>query len=200
MFHGGDDLELRDLVDGIDVVHPLLSVPIALVHGIDPDVTRLAPGLRLSPLADRHRRGPGLFEHHPPLTVLPPLPQVIDMRRQISRHVLVARVGVLVPAAAQRLFVAGPLSVSEASSTSARNLHCPPLGRARELPPRLCLARIVPLSAYWPTRRVTCVRLRPVVADVLLYRPLIRFAEAMVFLPAQPILRPFVQFRPGPQP
>jgi len=48
---GGHDLPLRDLVDGIDVVDAFGRVRIALVHGVDAQITRLALGIGTAPMA-----------------------------------------------------------------------------------------------------------------------------------------------------
>jgi len=49
---GRYDLPLRDFVHGIDVIQPLVTILVALMHGIDAQVSRLALGPRLAPLAD----------------------------------------------------------------------------------------------------------------------------------------------------
>src|SRR5271167_5227746 len=56
----GHDLPLRDLVDGVDVVHAFGPRLIALVHGVDAQIARLALRIGPPPLSNRHRRGLGL--------------------------------------------------------------------------------------------------------------------------------------------
>ena len=46
------DLKLRDLIDRIDVIHPLLFVPIPLMHGIDAQKARLPGRVRFPAFAN----------------------------------------------------------------------------------------------------------------------------------------------------
>src|SRR4051812_16471308 len=46
-------LPLRDLIHGIDVVHPFGSLQISLMHRIDTQVSRLTSRIGSPPLADR---------------------------------------------------------------------------------------------------------------------------------------------------
>src|SRR5664279_3822235 len=56
----GHDLPLRDLVDGVDVIHAFGPRLIALVHSVDPQIAGLALRIGPPPLANRHCRGLGL--------------------------------------------------------------------------------------------------------------------------------------------
>src|SRR5664279_1564103 len=56
----GHDLPLRDLIDGVDVIHAFGPRLIALVYGVDPQIAGLALRIGPPPLANRHRRGLGL--------------------------------------------------------------------------------------------------------------------------------------------
>src|SRR6266571_8449575 len=48
-------LPLRDLVDGVDVIHALDSIQVPLVHCVYPQVAWLASRFRLSPLSNGHQ-------------------------------------------------------------------------------------------------------------------------------------------------
>jgi hypothetical protein len=68
-FSGGTAyLPLRDLVYGIDVIHPFHPVPITLMDRVHPQVSRVALWLRPPPLADGHLDRPSRLISH---TVLP---------------------------------------------------------------------------------------------------------------------------------
>ena len=51
--HGGHEFPLGDDIDGIDMVDPLVTVPIALMNSVDSDVTGQA--LRSGGFADADR-------------------------------------------------------------------------------------------------------------------------------------------------
>src|SRR5258706_237733 len=65
---GAHDLPLRYLVDGVDVVHPFDSVPIALAHRIYPQIPGATVWFRPTPLADGHLRRASRLVDHPPLS------------------------------------------------------------------------------------------------------------------------------------
>ena len=52
---GSYHLPLRDLIDGIDVVHAFAAFLIALMHGVHPQITRLALRIGPPPLCDGNR-------------------------------------------------------------------------------------------------------------------------------------------------
>src|SRR5437763_11410794 len=52
------DLPLRDLIHRSDVIDALAAILIALMHGVDAQVSRCAVRLWLAPFPDRDRRGP----------------------------------------------------------------------------------------------------------------------------------------------
>src|ERR1700676_1951046 len=54
---------LRDRIHGVDMVHTLGSLPVALRHGVYAQKTGPASGLRLAPLGDGDRPRPCRPEH-----------------------------------------------------------------------------------------------------------------------------------------
>src|ERR1017187_1615118 len=56
-----NDLPLGHFIHRVDVIDALDSVKIALMHGVNADVTRLPVRLRPPPLPDRYLRGPRLL-------------------------------------------------------------------------------------------------------------------------------------------
>ena len=52
------NLPLGHLVDGIDVIQPFASILVALMHGVDAQVSGRALRLRFASFADGDRRGP----------------------------------------------------------------------------------------------------------------------------------------------
>jgi hypothetical protein len=50
-------LPLRDRIHRIDVIHPLVAVPVALVHRIDAQEARAPLRVRLAAFPDGYRRG-----------------------------------------------------------------------------------------------------------------------------------------------
>ena len=104
-------------------IHAFDSVEVSLMHRVDPRDNPVAafpvPACERSPI--EHRRGPGLREIHPPFPVLTTLAQVVDVCRRDRRQPLVPNVGKFVKSSGREVFtcVAGPLSVSWASSTRA---------------------------------------------------------------------------------
>src|SRR5450631_1922138 len=79
-------LPLRDLVDEIDVIDALDSIPVSLMYRIDPQVThgstRLAVRPRLAPLANGHLYGPRFGVIHPALAIARPLAEAVNMRHR----------------------------------------------------------------------------------------------------------------------
>ena len=51
---------MHHLVDGVDGIDAFALGAVALMHRVDAQIAGLAAGIRLSALADRNRRGPGL--------------------------------------------------------------------------------------------------------------------------------------------
>ena len=117
-------LPLRDLIDGVDVINALLSAVrlIALMHRVQAQKSGLALRLRLAPLADRDRRGPRLGVVEKPLTIALVVAQVIQMSYGDRRQPRILRLACRTRYSRSRMRrVAGPLSVSCASSTEASN-------------------------------------------------------------------------------
>src|ERR1019366_10760318 len=92
---GGHDLPLRDLIHRVDMVDALAGGRIALMHGVHPQVARLALRIGTAPLADGHRGGPrpGVGETAFPIARL--LPQVIEVRHRNRRQPLILGLAVL---------------------------------------------------------------------------------------------------------
>ena len=72
-------LPLRDRVDGVDVIQPLAGFGVALVHGVDPQVTGPTARIGLAPLADAHRRGASFGVVHVVFAIGAGAPQVVDV-------------------------------------------------------------------------------------------------------------------------
>ena len=68
--HSTDHLELGHLIDGIDVIHPLLFVQVPLMDRVDAEKAGLALGLRFPPLANARPRGPR-FSNVPTVLQIP---------------------------------------------------------------------------------------------------------------------------------
>ena len=77
--HGAKVLELRDFVDDVDEVDPLLAAMVAEVDGVDAQIAGLAVGLRLAADSDGDGRGPGLVEGEAAGSVLSGLAEVVDV-------------------------------------------------------------------------------------------------------------------------
>ena len=86
---GRDKLELRHAVHCSDV-RPVRPVLVALMHAVDPDITR--PPIRLGALAAGDARGPRLGPVPSRALVLGPTPQVIQMGDRNPRQPLEARI------------------------------------------------------------------------------------------------------------
>ncbi len=59
--HRCRNLPLRDLIDGVDVIHALGMFRVALVHRIHPQIARAPSGIGTAALANGHRAGPRLL-------------------------------------------------------------------------------------------------------------------------------------------
>jgi hypothetical protein len=79
---GGDDLALRDLIDGIDVKHAWGSRRIALMYGVDAQITRLAARIGPPPFSDGDGGGPGLDVVQTPFPITGLLAQVVEVRHR----------------------------------------------------------------------------------------------------------------------
>ena len=90
----GDNLPLRNLVDGVDMVHAFTARFIALMDGIDPQESRLPLGIGPTPLADGHLRCSGLGVVPTLLAVLGALAQVIQMGHGNRRQTFVVALAV----------------------------------------------------------------------------------------------------------
>ena len=101
--HGADMLELRHLVDQVDVVDALHAVSVTLMHRVHAHVARLAGGVRPSALADAHRGRPRVVDGRPPRAVGLRPPQVVQMRRGQPRQPLEAGIAEHLVLAAQHL-------------------------------------------------------------------------------------------------
>ncbi|MBV8808994.1 MAG: hypothetical protein JO033_09995 [Acidobacteriaceae bacterium] len=75
---------MGDLIDRIDVVHVFHALLIALMHGIDPQVSRLALWIRLAAFAYLDLPGSSLAVTQPAFAIAPLLAQVIQMGHEIS--------------------------------------------------------------------------------------------------------------------
>src|SRR6185312_7796668 len=73
------DLPLRDLIDGVDVVHALVARLIALMDGIDTQEPRLSLGIGPAPLANGYLRWSWLRVMQLLLAGLGALAQVVQM-------------------------------------------------------------------------------------------------------------------------
>jgi hypothetical protein len=99
--HSSHHLPLRHLVDGIDVIHPLDSIPISLVHRVHPQIARLASRLGPPPLSDGHLHGPCRAIAQPAFAVVPPPAQVVNVGHRDRRQPLILSVLVLLTLAHQ---------------------------------------------------------------------------------------------------
>src|SRR6476620_4638719 len=88
------DLPLRDLIDGIDVVHALAALLVALMDGIDAQEPRLSLRIGSAPFADGDLRWPRLGVVQPLLAVLGPLAQVVQMGHGNGSQTLVLALAV----------------------------------------------------------------------------------------------------------
>lgn len=56
LFHRGHYLPLSYLIYCIDMVHSFLPIVVSLMNGVDPDITRLPPGVGFGPLSNSDYR------------------------------------------------------------------------------------------------------------------------------------------------
>ena len=83
------------------MVHAFGARPIALVHGVDPQIAGLALRIGPPPLANRHRRGLGLDVVQAALAIARLLPQVVQVGHRDRGQPLVFRLAVLLIRALQ---------------------------------------------------------------------------------------------------
>lgn len=76
-------LPLRDLIDGVDAVHPFHAIQIALLHRIDLQISRLANWIRLTMLANLYLSGSSFGVTQSALAVAPLLAQVVRYATEI---------------------------------------------------------------------------------------------------------------------
>lgn len=72
-------LPLRDGVDGVDVVHAGVSIGVALMHRIDPEITRLAARIRFAPLGDGDLARLGVVDRHALVAIAQRVSQVVQV-------------------------------------------------------------------------------------------------------------------------
>src|SRR5664280_1505852 len=97
----GHDLPLRDLIDGVDVIHTFGPRLIALVHGVDPQIAGLALRIGPPPLANRYRRELGFAVVETAFAVAWLLPQVVQVGHRDRGQPLVFALAVLLIRALQ---------------------------------------------------------------------------------------------------
>ena len=83
------------------MVHAFGARPIALVHGVDPQIAGLALRIGPPPLANRHRRGLGLDVVQAAFAIARLLPQVVQVGHRDGGQPLVFRLAVLLIRALQ---------------------------------------------------------------------------------------------------
>lgn len=74
-----EDLELGDLVDGIDVINPFNAVQIALMYRIYADIARFAVRGGFAPFSDYRRLGARFREVQANSTVSSRYPKIVQM-------------------------------------------------------------------------------------------------------------------------
>src|SRR5664280_1243293 len=116
----GHDLPLRDLIDGVDVIHTFGPRLIALVHGVDPQIAGLALRIGPPPLANRYRRELGFAVVETAFAVAWLLPQVVQVGHRDRGQPLVFALAVLLIRALQN----GPRGL--VSGTAAGAEPAPP--------------------------------------------------------------------------
>ena len=89
-------LPLRHLVNSIDVVHPLGSVQVSLMHRVHTQVAGLALRIRSPALPNCHRRWTRCHIAHAPLPIPSVLAQVVQVRHRERRQALIVRLPELV--------------------------------------------------------------------------------------------------------
>ena len=98
---GRHNLPLRHLVHGVDVINALAAVLIALMHGVDAQVSGQALRLRLAPLADRNRRGPRRLVAGVALPIGRRVAEPVELRHRDPRQPLVGRLAIFAVLALQ---------------------------------------------------------------------------------------------------
>src|SRR5260370_4863105 len=92
LLHRSYHLPLCDLVHHVDVIHPLLPILSALMHGVDPQVSRAPQGLRFSPFPNRYCRWPRRLILDMPLPIRPASPESVQVRHRDPSQAFVSRV------------------------------------------------------------------------------------------------------------
>ncbi len=92
---GGHDLPLRDLIDGIDVVDAFGPRLIALMHGVDAQIARLALRIGRPPFSDGRGGGPGLDVVEKAFAIARLLAQVVQVRHRDRGQPLILPLAVL---------------------------------------------------------------------------------------------------------
>ena len=92
---GGHDLPLCDLIDGIDVVDAFGPRLIALMHGVDARIARLALRIGPPPFSDGRCRGLGLDVVETAFAIAWLLAQVVQVRHRDRGQPLVLPLAVL---------------------------------------------------------------------------------------------------------
>src|SRR5579864_6683910 len=95
-------LPLRDRIDGVDVINALDPLPIALMHGVDPQVARPIARIGPPPLADTDRHRPGGVELGALAPVLAAAAEVVQVRHRDLRQTLVLGLAKLLPGALEQ--------------------------------------------------------------------------------------------------
>jgi len=76
--HGSYDLLLRDLIDGVDVIHAFSIFRVTLMYGVYAQIAGATLGIRPTALADRYRRWPRLL-------VIPASLAIVGMAAQVVK-------------------------------------------------------------------------------------------------------------------
>jgi hypothetical protein len=84
--HAAYHLPLRHRIHGIDVIHPLHSVPIALMHRVDAQKARPFQRIGLAPFPDRGRARARRLPLGGQFAVAHAPPQIVQMRHRDSRQ------------------------------------------------------------------------------------------------------------------
>ena len=100
---GAHHLPLRDFIHRVNVIHPLASLQIALMHRIHPQISRAAIRLRPAALPDRHLRRPGRLIHDPLFPIPPTLPEPVQLRHRDLGQTRVGRILEIIVGPLQKL-------------------------------------------------------------------------------------------------
>jgi hypothetical protein len=79
---GGNDLPLRDLIDGIEVKNTLSPRRIALMHAVHAQIAGLAVRIGPSPFSDGDGGGPGRDVVQTPFPIARLLAQLVEVRHR----------------------------------------------------------------------------------------------------------------------